>query len=165
MNLDEVNAILVWKDGEPHSFGDKKMLTPDELDESNYHDFSFMQEIYPDSWFKDTGYPYNDTIPFSNQMEMMTAYGFTIICNTSSRVTGQEDYYCYLVYVPENMSDNVKEYLESIYDSFKGLIDEHHALFQAVVINETGGYGSQFMFYLDDLYDKLGLNKGKSVSK
>ena len=165
MNLDDVNAILVWKDGKPYSFGDKKMLTPDGLSESNYHDFSFMQEIYPSSWFKKTGYSYNEKIPFSNQMESMAAYGFTVLCNTSSRVTGQDDYYCYLVYVPEKIGDSQKEYLESIYAYVKKIIEEHNALFQAVVIDDNGNYASPYMFYLDELYDHLGLKKGNNTKK
>lgn len=165
MNLDKVNAILVWEDGKPHAFGDKKMLTPDQLSDSNYHNFSFMQEIYPTSWFQRIGYPYKVNDNFTNQMESMAAYGFTVLCNTSARITGQDDYYCYLIYVPENISDNVREYLESIYDSMKKMIDEHNALFQAVVIDKEGNYSSQFMFYLDEFYDKLGLKKDRSVNK
>lgn len=165
MNLDEVNAILIWNDGEPHSFGDKKMVLPDKMTDSNYHNYSFKNEIYSTSWFQDIGFPYAIDKNFTSQLEDMAGYGFTVLCNSSSRMREEGDYYCYLIYVPENMTDNVRDYLESIYNSLKRMIDEHEAFFQAVVVDEEGKYSSPYMFYLDDFYDYLGLKKSIVVNK
>ena len=162
MNLENVNAILLWEDGIPHAFGEKEMLLPSQLSDENYHDPSFLKEIYPTEWFQNLGFPYQPNQSFGRQMGPMAAYGFTILCNASSTITGHDDYYCYIINVPENMSENVREYLENSYDDLKRSIDEHQAFFQGTAFASDGSFlWPMDIFYIDEFYDKLGLSKGK----
>ncbi len=161
MNLEQVNAIMIWEDGIPHSFGENRMAPPSELGDENYHTTSFLMQVYPSEWFQETGYPYQTNQSFGRQMGDLSAYGFTILCNASSKITNQEDYYCFMINTPINISENTRNYLSSIYPELKELIETHHAFFQGTAYEENGDYAwATQAFDLDEFYDKLGLQKG-----
>ena len=166
MNLEQVNGIIIWEDGIPHSFGENKMLPPSELSDENYHTTSFLRDIYPTSWFQDTLYPYQKNQSFGRQMGDMSAYGFTILCNASSRITNQEDYYCFMMNTPVELSDNTREYLTSIYEELNELIEKHQAFFQGTIYEKNGDYALDSpIFTLDEFYEKLNIQKGKANTK
>lgn len=166
MDLENVNGILIWKDGIPHSFGVNKMAPHTELGDENYHSTSFMMDIYPTEWFQETGFPYQKEKGFLRQLDTLSAYGFITLCNGSSLIVGQEPYYCYFINTPINLSEEAKEYLTSIYDELKGLIEKHQAIFEGTAFDEEGEYvWSSSALGLDEFYDRMNISKGHTIQK
>ena len=166
MELEHVNGIIVWEDGIPHSFGVNKMASPKELTDENYHSTSFLIDIYPKKWFQDTEYPYDQKLGFGRQLGDLASFGFVTLCNTSSRITDQDDYYCFLINAPINISDNAKDYLTSIYEDFKELLERKQAYFQGTAYLENGDYAWKSpAFTLEEFYDKLEIPKAKKHTK
>lgn len=164
MNLDNVNAILVLDDGTTHSFGVKKMLPPSELGDDNYHHSSFMKDVYPTAWFQATGFPFNPKLPFTNQMQSLAGFGITVLCNASYAMTGFDDYYCYIIDVPENLSEEVRNYLADVYPSLKANIEEHQAYFQGCAFRPNGDYAWHCdVFDIDEFYEKLKIPVNKHM--
>lgn len=166
MDLENVNGIIIWEDGIPHSFGVNKMAPHTELGDENYHATSFMMDIYPTKWFQETGFPYQKEKGFLRQLDTLSAYGFTTLCNGSSFIEGQEPYYSYFINVPINLSEATREYLASIYEELKALIEKNHAYFEGNVYDENGDYaGLGIIYNLDEFYDTLGISKKQVTYK
>ena len=158
MNLDQVNAMLVLEDGSVHPFGIKKMLPPSQLGDENYHDSSFMQEVYHRLWFRKTEFPFRREDGFSRQMGDMAGFGITILCNSSYALTDGNSYYCYLINVPEDISEPVRNYLSEVYPYIKGLILEHDAYFQGSIFLPNGDYVQDGnIFDIDEFYERLNI--------
>lgn len=166
MDLENVCGIIIGEDGIPHSFGINKMEYSDELKDENFHSKSFLKDIYSCEWFQEKNVPFNLEKGVLSQLDVLAKYGFTTICNGSSVIINQAPYYSYFINMPINPSDNVKEYLSSIYEHIKELIEENQAYFEGNTFDENGNYSSLGLIYnLDDFYDALGISKGISIHK
>ena len=158
--IEKVNGIIVYEDGIPHPFGINKIVTTGEYTDENYHDSSFQQEVYSSKWFQETRYPYQLDKTIHAQISGLCSKGFTVILNGSSLTARREENNIYSIQTPINITDNTKEYLSSIYEELKELIEQKNALFFGEPYNEEGELVWRDAAYnIDDFYDKMEIPK------
>ncbi len=101
---------------------------------------------------------------FYLEIVKMTNYGFSFLVNGCSIKNNQYDNYFYAAYVPDNITEPVKDYFSSQYDYLKQLIERDSATFLSDVISNGEVENSQAYFNLDDFYTLgLGLDKKKKM--
>lgn len=167
MNLEDVNGIVLYKDGIPHSFGVNRMVTVKELTPENFHDESFKKDIVSSEWFQKVGYPYDNKTFLRRQIMDMCAKGFTFILNGSSLTATLDETYLYTIQTPIHPSPETVEYLSSIYPKLKELLESHEgALFFGEPYDENGDYvWDDAAYSLDDFYDQLNIPREIAKTK
>lgn len=68
-----------------------------------------------------------------------------------------------IIAIPENLSDNQRDFLEEEYSYIKSVIDSDQAYLFGEVINDSGENNT--FYYLDELYDHFDLRRNKSTKK
>lgn len=158
MNIDDVLGIIIYEDGIPHSFGKRKNDITANLTNENFHDKAFVSDVLNTQWFKSTNYQYDTNNNFFYNSTDMCKNGFCIIINSCSKLVDGTEYNLFTIQVKENMTDNIKSYLESIYQSFNSLINDKESLFYGYIYDEEGNEIAM-EFSIDSFYDKLNLDK------
>ena len=158
MNIEEVNGIIIDMAGNAYSFGKRNMSGIIGLQDDNYHDTSFFSDIASSDWFQGLGFPYQKDKSFYSQIMDMVGYGFSFLINASTLSKSGQNY-VYLLYTPQFLSDEVKDYLSSIYDSFKDVIEKNNALFNGECYDENGDYvWNDSLYSIDEFYDAMGIS-------
>lgn len=159
LEIEKVKGIILSEDGIPHPFGTTKMRPVNELEDDNYHDIAFINDIVHSDWFKSTGYQYDESSNITAQAIDMCSNGFTIILNGCSVNSLMNETYCYIMYTPSKISDNTKEYLGGIYSEFKNLIEKNDAIFAAEPFENNDYVFNSECNSITEFYDKLDIPK------
>lgn len=168
-DIEFVKGILISPDGKEHPFGihsyDKEYKNNDEND----HDAAFKNDILQEPWFKELqhtlGFEYiDDTV--HRQAITMAAKGIITLINASDTTLQGEEYNVYCIHIPKTLTKNQEEVLKNNYTGMKELLERKHAYFEANSYNEDGSYfWEDFVYDLDDFYDRINLNKIEQKGK
>jgi len=160
MDLESVKGIVIDESGRKHSFGIHKMETIAHLEDENYHDPSFINDIVPSKWFQSLGYKYDTSKPLRGQIMDMTSYGLTFILNGNSIDSDNKKHYVYTIQTTTNLSEESKKVLEEEYEYLKGLIDKDNALFFGEAYQDGEYIWEDSSYTIENFYDNLNLKKG-----
>ncbi len=161
-NIEHVKGILITPNGEKYSFGKHSYESVAKRTDENYHDSAFNNEILPQPWFKklqeELEFEYtSDTI--HRQLITMASKGIIVLLNGSS-TSQQGEYNVYYIHTPKTLFPAQKEVFEKDYLSFKELIERKNAYFEAAVVDENENYvWNDFIYNLDEFYDRMNLNR------
>ncbi len=113
-------GIVVAPNGEYRSFGEwMKRDLRSIANETHWHTNSFMNQIYPTSWFQDLNIPYNKSKEFHTQLDVFAKSGCVIIVNSreDSSTCGESRF---IITAPDSITD---EQINFFIDKKKEFID------------------------------------------
>lgn len=156
-----MEVIFIDIDGGEHAFGTMKYAHVSDLDDDNYHDDAFRKDILNTEWFKSLGFDYSGNI--NADIAGLAEIGIITLINACSLNPNGTHYNSYVIAIPENLSDNQRDFLEEEYSYIKSVIDSDQAYLFGEVINDSGENNT--FYYLDELYDHFDLRRNKSTKK
>ena len=159
MSIEEVAGIVITPDGLEHPFGISDLVIPANKNVS--HEQYFSSEIVKQEWFQELGYDFKNDNLYS-QIPDMTTYNLSFVLNGSSISNNKNDTYLYLIFVPDNLTPETKNYFSKNYDHLKEVISEHNAFFQADIFHDGQYMNSQPVSTIDEFYEKLEIAKTSS---
>lgn len=156
MDLDKVAGIVITSDGIAHPFGksDEAIGGQNEISHEEY----FFHEIASQDWFKNLGINY-DPKNLYYQISDMTKQGLSFIINGSSVSHNERDVYAYCIFVPDDLSDEVKEYFSKHYEELKNLIERDKAFLQADSFHNGEYVNGMPKDNLDEFYTMMNIDK------
>ena len=161
MDLKRCKGIFIDIDGSEHAFGTMKYAHVSDLDDDNYHDDAFRKDILNTEWFKSLGFDYSGNI--NADIAGLAEIGIITLINACSLNPNGTHYNSYVIAIPENLSDNQRDFLEEEYSYIKSVIDSDQAYLFGEVINDSGENNT--FYYLDELYDHFDLRRNKGTKK
>lgn len=162
--MDELGIIINQK-GEVMKFG--KWKPRKERDKNNpfdWHNDSFMLEIYNTEWFKELGVYYDTNINFQNQLDIFAEYGVIVLVNCKedsqkvgeSRVAG---------YIPTSITDEQIEVLDNMRENLIKFGNGHYAYIDILDNYSDKDYDIIKSFHnLEDFYNYFDEFKEKRIS-
>lgn len=80
--MDEL-GIIINQNGESISFGKWKLRElRDTNNNEDWHTSSFLEQVYPTTWFQNLGIPYDLTKEFQTQLDLFARFGCIVIANS-----------------------------------------------------------------------------------
>lgn len=159
-------GVIIDENGNYMSFGKWKPIDDRSDEESiDWHNNSFIKEVYNTKWFKDLNIPIiiNEEIHFQNQLDVFAKKG-KIVINNIKEGTNKPGESSFMIVMPNNITDKQIDFFlerELEYKEYgKGLF----AFIDIFNVNED--YDIKEHFYnIDDLYNYLYELKNKPKQK
>lgn len=156
--MDEL-GIIINQNGESISFGKWK---PRELRDINnnedWHTTSFLEQVYPTTWFQNLGIPYDLTKEFQNQLDLFARYGCVVIANSreDSNTVGESRL---VITSPDTITNSQIQALNERRDAFLEFGNGHYSFIDIFDTNEEYSIINSFYnikdyyHYLDELVE------------
>lgn len=166
LDIENTKGVIIAPNGEFLEFGTISYAKVADLTEENYHDTALKKDVLETAWFKnlerELGFTYNKDETIYKQNALLSAKGFVIILNGSTRTVKGEEYNVYCIYTPEIITPKQQLLLEENYQNLKELINRKEGYFEATAFDEDSEYvWSDFVYDLDDFYTRMNLDKQK----
>ena len=158
-------GIILNEKGEFMSFGKWKPIDERCDDEFDWHNDSFMNEVYPTKWFKNLNIPLtiNDEMHFQNQLDLFARKGNIVIINIKEG-TNSPGESSFTIVMPNKITDRQIDFFMKRELEYREFGKDLFAFID--IFDTTKEYDVKEHFYsIDDLYNYLYELKDKPKQK
>lgn len=151
--MDEL-GMIINQNGESISFGKWKPREFRNINNSeDWHTDSFLQKVYPTTWFQSLGIPYDTTKNFQNQLDLFARYGCVVIANSreNSNNVGESRL---VITSPNTITDEQIQALNQRREAFLEFGNGHYSFIDIFDTNEEYSIINSF-YNINDYYNYL----------